>query len=111
MAKSILEYLENSSRVLRMDCKTNSLETPSQGITLKRCWLSKPSSSSQIIADNVAKMVANICRLYHDTNEAEEIGVKARKLIEDIYDKNKVINRLLIFYNELTTKREITVLN
>ena len=64
-----------------------------------------------IIADNVAKMVANICRLYHDTNEAEEIGVKARKLIEDIYDKNKVINRLLIFYNELTTKREITVLN
>ena len=28
-----------------------------------------------------------------------------------VFDKNKVINRLLIYNNELTTKREITVLN
>ncbi|MGN0034076.1 MAG: glycosyltransferase family 4 protein [Candidatus Limimorpha sp.] len=64
-----------------------------------------------IIADNVAKMVANIYRLYNNPDEAEAIGIKARRLIENIYDKKKIINRLLIFYNELTSEREITVLN
>ena len=64
-----------------------------------------------IIADNVPKMVENICRLYQHPEEAEAIGLNARRLIEEVYDNKKIINRLEIFYNELKSKREITVLN
>ena len=64
-----------------------------------------------IIADNEPKMIENICRLYKHPEEAEAIGLNARRLIEEIYDNRKIINRLEIFYNELKSKREITVLN
>ena len=64
-----------------------------------------------IIADNVPKMVENICRLYEHPEEAEAIGLNARRLIEEVYDNKKIINRLEIFYNELKSKREITILN
>ena len=64
-----------------------------------------------IIADNVPKMVENICRLYQHPEEAEAIGMNARRLVEEVYDNKKIINRLEIFYNELKSKREITVLN
>lgn len=64
-----------------------------------------------IIADNAPKMVENICRLYKHPEEAEAIGLNARRLVEEIYDNKKIINRLVIFYEELKSKREITVLN
>ena len=64
-----------------------------------------------IIADNEHKMIENISRLYQHPEEAEAIGLNARRLIEELYDNKKIINRLVIFYNELTSKREITVLN
>lgn len=64
-----------------------------------------------IIADNVPKMVENICRLYEHPEEAEAIGLNARRLIEEVYDNKKIINRLEIFYNELKSKRDITILN
>ena len=64
-----------------------------------------------IIADNVPKMVENICRLYRHPEEAEAIGLNARRLIEEVYDNKKIINRLEIFYNELKNQREITVLD
>lgn len=64
-----------------------------------------------IIADNAPKMVENICRLYKHPEEAEAIGLNARRLIEEIYDNKKIINRLEIFYKEIKSKREITVLN
>ena len=64
-----------------------------------------------IIADNEPKMVENIVRLYKHPEEAEAIGLNARRLVEEIYDNKKIINRLEIFYNELKSKREITVLN
>ena len=64
-----------------------------------------------IIADNEPKMVENICRLYQHPEEAEAIGLNARRLIEEVYDNKKIIKRLEIFYNELKSKREITVLN
>ena len=64
-----------------------------------------------IIADNEPKMVENICRLYQHPEEAEAIGLNARRLVEEVYDNKKIINRLEIFYNELKSKREITVLN
>jgi Glycosyltransferase len=64
-----------------------------------------------IIADNEPKMIENICRLYKHPEEAEAIGLNARRLIEEIYDNKKIINRLGIFYNELTTKRKITILD
>ena len=64
-----------------------------------------------IIADNEPKMVENICRLYQHPEEAEAIGLNARRLVEEVYDNKKIIKRLEIFYNELKSKREITVLN
>ncbi len=64
-----------------------------------------------IIADNEPKMVENICRLYKHPEEAEAIGLNARRLVEELYDNKKIINRLEIFYNELMSKREITILN
>ena len=64
-----------------------------------------------IIADNEPKMVENICRLYQHPEEAEAIGLNARRLVEEVYDNTKIIKRLEIFYNELKSKREITVLN
>ena len=64
-----------------------------------------------IIADNVPKMVENICRLFKHPEEAEAIGLNARRLVEDLYDNKKIISRLEIFYNEIKSKREITVLN
>lgn len=64
-----------------------------------------------IIADNKPKMVENICRLYQHPEEAEAIGLNARRLIEEIYDNKKIIDRLVIFYNELRSNRKITVLN
>lgn len=64
-----------------------------------------------IIADNEPKMIENICRLYKHPEEAEAIGLNARRLIEEVYDNKKIINRLLIFYNELKSNRKITVLN
>ena len=64
-----------------------------------------------IIADNEPKMVENICRLYQHPEEAEAIGLNARRLVEELYDNKKIIKRLEIFYNELKSKREITVLN
>ena len=63
-----------------------------------------------IIADNVPKMVENICRLSQHPEEAEAIGLNARRLVEDVYDNKKIIKRLEIFYNELKSKREITEL-
>lgn len=44
-----------------------------------------------IIADNAPKMVENICRLYKHPEEAEAIGLNARRLIEEIYDNKKII--------------------
>lgn len=64
-----------------------------------------------IIADNVPKMVENICRLYKHPEEAEAIGLNARRLVEDLYDNKKIISRLEIFYDEIRSKREITILN
>ena len=64
-----------------------------------------------IIADNEPKMIENICRLYRHPEEAEAIGLNARRIIEEVYDNKKIINRLLIFYNEIRSKREITILD
>lgn len=64
-----------------------------------------------IIADNTPKMIENICRLYKHPEEAEAIGLNARRLVEELYDNHKIINRLGIFYKELTTKRKITILD
>lgn len=63
-----------------------------------------------IIAENSAQMVEALCRMYQHPDEAEQIGRNARKLIEGIYDNRKIINRLLLFYNELKSERTMTVL-
>ena len=65
-----------------------------------------------IIADNPTKIVEIICRITKEPDELERIGRNARKLIEDIYDNKKIINRLLIFYNEIKQERkDITYIN
>ena len=63
-----------------------------------------------IIAENVPKMVEAVCRLYSHPEEAEVLGRNARKLVEELYDNKKIINRLLIFYKEIMSERMITEL-
>ncbi len=65
-----------------------------------------------IIADSPAKMVEVICKLLKDPMDAMRIGKNARRLVEDIYDNKKIIDRLLIFYDEINkTKKDITYIN
>ena len=65
-----------------------------------------------IIADNPTKIVETICRITKEPEELIRIGKNARKLIEDIYDNKKIIERLLIFYDEISKKRkDITYIN
>lgn len=64
-----------------------------------------------IIADNADQMIEAMCRIVQDYETAERIGANARSLIEDVYDNEKIINRLVLFYNELLSNKEITTLN
>lgn len=64
-----------------------------------------------IIAETKAKMVEAICKTYHNPMRAEEIGTKARKLVETTYDNKKIIERLMIFYEQLKPSSKITVLS
>ena len=65
-----------------------------------------------IIADNPTKIVETICRITKEPEELMRIGKNARKLIEDIYDNKKIIERLLIFYDEISKeKKDITYIN
>lgn len=65
-----------------------------------------------IIADTPAKMTEVICKIIKDPNEAQRIGHNARKLVEEVYDNKKIIERLIIFYDEISkTKKDITYIN
>ena len=59
-----------------------------------------------IIADSPGKMVEVICKIIKEPNEAQRIGWNARRLVEDIYDNKKIIERLLIFYDEISMKKK-----
>lgn len=65
-----------------------------------------------IIADSPGKMVEVICKIVKEPEEAQRIGRNARRLVEDIYDNKKIIERLLIFYDEIgAQKKELTHIN
>ena len=65
-----------------------------------------------IIADSPAKMTEVICKIIKEPKEAQRIGCNARKLIEEVYDNKKIIERLIIFYDEISkTKKDITYIN
>ena len=65
-----------------------------------------------IIADSPARMIEVICKIIKEPKEAQRIGQNARKLVEDVYDNKKIIERLLIFYDEIgKTKKDITYIN
>ena len=65
-----------------------------------------------IIADSPAKMVEVICKILKEPEEAQRIGRNARKLVEDIYDNKKIIDRLMIFYDEINMKKkDVTHIN
>lgn len=64
-----------------------------------------------IIAETKAKMVEAICKTYQNPLKAEEIGAKARKLVETTYDNKKIIERLLVFYEQIKPSSKITVLS
>lgn len=65
-----------------------------------------------IIADSPAKMTEVICKIIKEPEDAQRIGRNARKLIEEVYDNKKIIERLLIFYDEISkTKKNITYIN
>ena len=62
-----------------------------------------------IIADSPAKIVEVICKIIKEPKEAQRIGRNARKIVEDVYDNKKIIDRLMIFYDEISkTKKDIT---
>ena len=65
-----------------------------------------------IIADSPGKMVEVICKIVKEPEEAQRIGRNARKLVEDVYDNKKIIDRLLIFYDEISMKKkDVTHIN
>jgi len=53
-----------------------------------------------IIADTSEQFIEAISKLVLDSNLATELGNNARKLIEEKYNNTKVIERLLMFYEE-----------
>jgi glycosyltransferase involved in cell wall biosynthesis len=62
-----------------------------------------------IIADSPAKMIEVIRKIIKEPKEAQRIGRNARKLVEEVYDNKKIIDRLMIFYDEISkTKKDIT---
>jgi Glycosyltransferase len=64
-----------------------------------------------IIAENKAKMVESIRRINEKPQMAVEIGKAARKLVEATYDNQKIIARLLLFYNEIKSTSKMSFLN
>ena len=65
-----------------------------------------------IIADSPSKMVEVICKIVKEPKEAQRIGCNARRLVEDIYDNKKIIERLLLFYDEISSaKKNVTYIN
>ena len=65
-----------------------------------------------IIADSPSKMVEVICKIVKEPDEAQRIGCNARRLVEDIYDNKKIIERLLLFYDEISSaKKDVTHIN
>ena len=61
-----------------------------------------------IIAENPAKMVDSIRRINENPSMATEIGKAARKLVEEVYDNRKIIQRLLLFYEQIKPTSKIT---
>ncbi len=65
-----------------------------------------------IIADSPTKMVEVICKIVKEPEEAQRIGCNARRLVEDVYDNKKIIDRLLLFYDEISAaKKNVTHIN
>lgn len=65
-----------------------------------------------IIADTAAKIVEAVKRIMKNPDEAYRIGWNARKLVEEIYDNKKIIDRLLLFYDEIREdKKHVTYIN
>ncbi len=54
------------------------------------------------IADNAEKMAAIMVQLYENPAIAEKTGKAARQLVQDLHDNSKVVDRLLLFYKNLT---------
>jgi len=61
-----------------------------------------------IIAENKAKMAEAIRRINENPASAVEIGKAARKLVEEVYDNRKLIERLLMFYQQIKPTSKIT---
>lgn len=61
-----------------------------------------------IIAENKAKMIEAIRRINENPQMAVEIGKAARKLVEETYDNRKIIERLLLFYEQIKPSSKIT---
>ena len=63
-----------------------------------------------IIAENKAKMVEAIRSLNVNPDIAVRIGHAARKLVEETYDNRKIIERLLMFYEQIRPGSKISFL-
>ncbi|MBZ0244300.1 MAG: glycosyltransferase family 4 protein [Bacteroidales bacterium] len=54
------------------------------------------------IADNAEKMAAIMVQLHESPALAEKTGRSARHLVQDLHDSSKVVERLLLFYENLS---------
>lgn len=54
------------------------------------------------IADNAEKMAAIMVQLYENPALAEKTGRSARHLVQNLHNSSKVIDRLLLFYKNIT---------
>ena len=63
-----------------------------------------------MITSDKAKMVEAIRRIDENPQMAVEIGKAARKLVEETYDNRKIIERLLLFYEQIKPSSKITFL-
>ena len=63
-----------------------------------------------IIAENKAKMVEAIRSINENPQIAVKIGRAARKLVEETYDNRKIIDRLLMFYEQIRPGSKISFL-
>ncbi len=59
-----------------------------------------------IIGNNADQIAEMMIKAYQNSQNCQEIGKNARQLIENQYDNKKIIQRLLLFYNEIINRKK-----
>ena len=59
-----------------------------------------------IIGNNADQIAEMMIKAYQNPQNCQEIGENARQLIDNQYDNKKLIQRLLLFYNEIINRKK-----